>query len=762
MLPKWKQHLLPLREGDCTTRDLLESIVILKDEEYSDFFKFLTAAVRAKPKVLDIVIERIQQEWLRYSANPHLFKSTVSFLGRLKKSVRREEMSEIVKLWPLIFDFPKENRLKLLLVKEYRRDLPFHWLLDFVLRDGFFYDENLNLDELDCGGVAVIEILVEILEKARSSGDTSDLCDELRVSGLLEKIGSLWRCPSRHKLLKLLALASSISNNTIFDSLPALLHELSSEDNSLWRLRLVDSILKRYPKKQYVLSQIRAELIGISEYVIKISADSLDSLDGDMEVIKSACSLLKSVLERWEALACTIEVELMFFESVKRFLDKTYKDVRDEGGFRVLYVFSREFVESMRYLLLIFFRNSVKYAAVCVRGVDVGVNVDDVDEATSYSTDTDILRWVALNSFTRLMVFDGGTDLGLLRLFREYPSLISDIHALIQFIGNEDDPVRWEWILLLAESPRTKNVLIDFLIDPKQVNELECDAFWLAFMGNLVTEDNFEVVDRWLGGKLVDQYFQRAKRFGREDQMQMNNVHLLKIVLTRDGDINCNLGFIFKCCRGNPEMFNWILLNKISDPEIIYNHLTELVPLGNASISRKVHELVKDRIRKADELIDCLLQPIPDRLALAEWNLLIESGKIKYKNDDEIDNNTAKDYGNYLERLFEVVVSPDESTVLVKGSDDPIEMYLEYYKYGQIRSLTLLQADLLNTYAKVELLLRIPLTILRATGLGPVLDHLLVEGWAEDDLWVVEKYSRNAEDELNLLRLRMYYKNRIE
>ena len=719
-------------------KDILNVKII---DDYSEFFKFLTGAVKIHPDSLDIVIERIQAEWQnshKICDSAALFKGTVSFLGRLKKTVRRQEFNrKISKLWPIIFNFPGQDRLKLHLVREYRRELPFGWLYEFTLRDEFFYNENLNVEAMDAGGMAVIDILMELLDKSR--GD-DDFIDELRVSGLLEKIGSLWRSPAlispESRIVKLLAMASLISGSNIFDSLQCLMTVLITVPVDIWTVRLVESILRKYPKRQYVLSQSRAELNVISKEVIQITTKSIDSYAESAEMNKTVCGLVKSVLERWEGMACSCESEIEFCTKVAEFLEISYKSDSNDFGYNLLNVFAKEFIDPLLPQISFFFRNSLKSTA------------KKSNEITN------------LSFFTNILVNDGGTDRDFPLLFKEHPSLVFDVHELLSIKGNEMN--RFDWLLTLADSSRTRNVLINFLIDPKQINEIESNQFWINFMGRLTRGIEFEKINQWTNGKLLSRFLERAKGCD-PDCFDDYFYDLLKIVIERLKDIDdIDLLFILTITKTNIEIFNWILC-KFDCKLIILNNLIDFIPFGN-SLAMRVYEILKGNLLSIDELISCLFQSRDrdaDALikAMAQWNLLIESNNLNFVEETNKEPFFTKDYGNYLEILFEGI--QNTKTPLIKESNDPIEMYLEYYKYGQIRSMLVLQKELLSLYRCSELLLRIPLAVLRASGPdfgGIILDSILTKGWELEDLDVI--MSSTCSD-YNFDLLKVYYKTRI-
>lgn len=706
-------------------------------EDYSEFFKFLTGVIKIHPDSLEIVIERILEEWQDKSENSSLFKSTVSFLGRLKKTLRKQKFKgQISRLWPAVFSFPGQDRLKLHLVREYRRELPFGWLYEFVLRDvDFFYSENLNSEVMDTGAMALLDILIELLDKSRGE------MDELRVSGLLEKIGSLWRSPALNspdsKIMKLLAMASSISGTIIFDSLPGLMDSIMINCTcNIWCLRLVDSVLKKYPKRQYILSQSRAELNLISKQVIQITSKAIDFYAESVEMNKTICGLVKSVLERWEGMACSSESEAEFFTRVSEFLESSYKS-NDDFSYNLLNVFANHFIDSLIPQISSFFRNSLKLSA------------KRSDKITN------------LSCFVKILVNDGGCDRAFPLLFKEYPSLIADVHEILSVKGNEMD--RLYWLLILADSPRTKKVLIDFLIDPKQINEIESSQFWMNFMIKLTRGINFDEINKWSKGFLLNCFLLRMKKCDSEcfDEYFYD---LLKLVIEKLSIIaNDDLEFILISCKTNLEMFNWIL-SKFNCKEIILNNMKNFMPFG--VVARKVYEIVKNDLKPIDELIDCLFQCKDEKLlikSIAQWNLLIESKNLNFLLDEQVSKGTffTEDYGVYLEKLFKEVRPDDNYFQLMKESDDPIEMFLEYYKYGQIRSMRVLQNDLLVRFRCSELLLRIPLTVLRASGPefgGVILDSLLLKGLDEGDVQIV--MSKDNEHVFELLKI--YYKSRID
>lgn len=755
----WKDRLITLKNAK---NDHLNQLILilqdcndLKREEVSEFYKFLTGTIKMYPDALEIVIKRILEDWQRSPKAFVLFKSTVSFLARLKSTLRRQEFkSKISKLWPIIFEYPGENRLKLFLVREYRRELSFDWLLEFVMRDEneFFYAVDFGAQELDYAARAAIDILMELLGKAKKKSvpENDNFIDELRVSGILEKIGSLWRSPSFNNpdglILKLLALASSISgaSNTIFDSLPGLLDTFLSEgwcnSENIWQFRLVDSIIQRFPKKQYVLSQSRQELAQVSIQIVRISTKSLDYVLKDAEYSKTITGLIKSVLDRWEDLTdCPGEVELEFSEKIRWFLDESYKRLvtdSDSLGFNLLSVLSRGFIECFAPLLLLLFRNALKLSVLDSSGLD------------------------CLNLITKHLVNDGGTDRSFRYLFKEYPSLISDVYTLINKIDTEN--CSYLWLLMLVESSRTRRVLIDFLINPEQIKMVKNDTFWIEFVGRLVESD-----DLWTGNNtnlnVSKEFLSRAQRIETSlAQVQMQQVSHYFLVLLKHF-INCHenkliepesVQFILKHSKQNLEMLSLVLSYEID----VLKYLKDLHPFENVEIAKKVYNTVKGRLCDPKVLVNRIFSADLD--ALVQWNLHIESDNLTFKPDEafEVDHQPAKDYGNYLNNLFCELVNNTAS--LIKETDDSIEMYLEYHKYGQIRSMALMQETLLSRYRCSELLLRIPLTILRTSGKefgSIVLDDLLVKGWRQEDLDIIKELSV----ECDFGDLIAYYQDRL-
>ena len=739
----WRDRLASLKKSGKDYKSLLISIlskeVTSESSSISEFFKFLSGAVQAYPDVHEIVIERILQEWNIIRDGIHcgvLFKSTVSFLGRLKGTVRRTK--EIKKLWSLIFSYPGEDHLKLILVREYRKEIPFLWLFEFVMRNDteLFYSVDLNAEELGRDALAVIDILLELMGKTKKSGN-NEIVDELRISGLLEKIGSLWRMPCRsfsnERILKLLTLASSIAStsNNIFDSLPGLLDALIlTETTNLWTFRLVDSILRKFPKRQYVLSQSRAELSQVSGQVIKLCALSLNYALKDPEHGRTVAGLVKSVLERWDNLTadCPNEIEEEFLEKVSWFLDESYKQLElIDVGFLVTNVMIFEFIPDFQPLLDRFFRNSVKYALL--------------------KRETDSLLLIVNH-----LVIDGGTDRSFPILFKEFPSLISDVYSLIEGIDTES--LDFRWLLVLAASPRTRQVLMDFLIDPEQIHRIQNDTFWIEFMGRLVVSasctDKYNCKSgwNWIGEELNKEFLKRAS-LQKTCNFSSYFYNLLKYSILND-PFKCKetIKFILKCSKGNSELFNLALERNFD----ILEYLKDLVPFNNEENSKKVFILLKDRIRSPLLLLDCLFKGQED--SLYEWKLLQESDNLSYTQFNGEGERLLIDFGDYLENLF-TEISSDSN--LIEVSEDPIQMYLEYFKYGQIFSMLSMHETLLSRYKLTELLVRIPLKLLLATGKefgSIVLDNLFLTGWTAEDLLIISKY-QISRDLLN------YYKNRI-
>ena len=425
------------------------------------------------------------------------------------------------------------------------------------------------------------------------------------------------------------------------------------------------------------------------------------------------------------------------------------------------------------------FRNSLKYAAINPKSD----------------------RFDCLNNLVKVILIDGGTDRNLPLLFREYPSLVSDVHDLIKVMDESEidaEPKR-QWLLGMAECIRTKEVLRSFLIDPEQINSLKSDEFWLQFMsrfsinnGNVyITAMNnnfnfewFDKVNQWSNEKLVNEFVNRSR------SVKINSdFHdlLLKMVIFKKKNIFNNeidTKFILTRVKDNSELFNWILdIFTIEGKQIISTHLIDLVPLKNSKIAKKLFNLVE--LRPFEELIDEIFKIGSNSnnnsnsnsnsnsgiQALAEWNLWIESDNFvfdedeqfqsddkrcnNYKNEDEDED----DFGFYLENLFSELVA-DSNVQLVKESNDPIEMYLEYFKYGQYRSMRLLQPLLESTNKLIDLLLKIPLVVLKASGpdFGAAVLNEFVEGkWGRENLEII--WACGNEGKLD--ELKMYYKNRI-
>ena len=760
---------------------------ITNPQEYSDFFKFLSISVRIRPTaMLPIVLKRILSEWLQRGYSDRsirrdnkcdkegvlmLFRGTVSFLIRLKKNTRRQFfVSEIFPLWTIIFSesFEADEYPKLMLVREFRRELSFKWLFSYICGfeaepnpSNFFYSVNLSEFQLDCKAQASIDILIELLEKIKREGrqEDSDECVDLRVSGVLEKIGSLWRADAlmnpvyKSKLLKLLALASLISgsSNNIFDSLPGLMDLLSSDSRCcVWTFRLVESIMKKYPTRQYVLSQSRAEISQISRQVIKISAFSLLNCEMD----KSVCGMMKSVLERWESLTeCPVEVESEFIKNVEGFLNDSYTKMINNGAsdcfdteFELLSVFIKYFINPLKPKLTLFFRNALKQATLHPNNPSSLIN---------------------LNAVTGLLVEDGGTDLAFKKLFLDHPSLVIDVGTLIGRIENESKLHFAIWLTMLAESPRTRNVLIEFLVDPIQITfQLKSDALWMDFFSKILTNDPMEIekILKWTQGKLVEEFYRRVLQDGNGAEFHSSVYVLIEILFNLEAFQSHELfPEILKIAKSNIQLLSWILSNLPSHliTTGIGKVLLEMVPFGNEQLARKVYGLIGAKLKGPIELIANLFTKNDSEDSnVDQWNLLVESRYLTCSIDEEFIELPSTDYSSYLEELFHQISNDSDSiNSIVKESQDMIEMYLEYYKYGHVRSMRIIQTELIKRHSCVELLVRIPLVILKSGGKefgARVLDDFIINGIRRDELHFIKEANADM-----LACLAEYYRDRL-
>ena len=138
-----------------------------------------------------------------------------------------------------------------------------------------------------------------------------------------------------------------------------------------------------------------------------------------------------------------------------------------------------------------------------------------------------------------------------------------------------------------------------------------------------------------------------------------------------------------------------------------------MTPFGDINLAKTVFRMIGKNLMEPSELIDVIFSKTVSIDCLYQWNLWTESGKLEYSNDEEYAELPSTDYGGYLEDLFNEISSI--SATLVKESDDIVEMYLEYYKYGHVRSMKIIQSELLKRFKCTELLVRIPI-ILKSGG----------------------------------------------
>lgn len=501
--------------------------------------------------------------------------------------------------------------------------------------------------------------------------------------------------------------------------------------------------MKKYPVKQYVLSQSRAELSQISGQLMKICINAVRSVTDDESAMFPICGMMRSVLERWESLTgCPIDIENEFVETVETFLDNGYSKMLEHTQssnsfnlhFELLSVFTKYFVDPLKPKLALFFRNALKYSAI----------------------QSDTKSFIILNTVTSLLVEDGGTDTAFKQLFIDHPSLVSDIHTLIDVIDAKysDNLSVSVWLMCLIGSPRTKEVLIDFLVDPEQIIHLKSDPFWMNFFSTLLKEESdVPKIFDWTNGKLVSEFYRRNIR----ESSNIRDTSIIKILFSlpcfREHE---KFPEILKICKNDTKTLGWILSN-VSSVSEIETVLLEMTPFGDTNLAKTVFGMIGNNLMKPSELIDVILGKTVNLDCLYQWNLWIESGKLEYSNDEEYAELPSTDYGGYLEDLFNEISSI--SATLVKESDDIVEMYLEYYKYGHVRSMKIIQSELLKRFKCTELLVRIPLMILKSGGkeFGQrILDEILKSGMDVEDMGII----KGADDKM-LENLRYYYKNRL-
>jgi hypothetical protein len=770
----WKDRLIELlkKEPREAQRDYLRNVLSLEEEpidNYSEFFKFLSGVVGANPTLLDEVISRILVEWTGKEAlhSPDslwlLFRSTVSFLGRLDGTIRREKFnSQISLLWPVIFscqavigDSMADN-LKLMLVREYRHELALPWLLEFVTRDeNFFYRSDLNASANSTGAQAVIDVLMELLVRAPGS----DCIEDLRCSGVLEKIASLWRSPvATPKIIKLLALATSISASCdgLFESLPDLLKHLDSiaaiRVSPKWTIKLAQSILLKFPKRQYILSPNRAELNRISSQILELAIKGIQLLCEERIATSSfshtVWSFVESILERWNDLACQDEaVEDAFVCEIQLYLDYSYKTADN----------------NQKFMLLIFAKNCPLLAA------NQGIFESLPIRLFRNSLKTQNPRSLAL--FTKILVNSASTQFRFPELLRLYPSLTLDVHELLQeqcIVGSNKTDSNLNWLFMLAACSMTRTALLESLLDPSQIDALPPKK-WIKFFFNLLqcNELDFPRVAQWTNDNLVTCFILRA-RLAEEDEMSL---FLLKLILSARPDLltvatSEDVAFLLTLTSSDPGLLENVILSLPEDCDLLSN----LIRFEDEVSARVVYNRLKlkDSIRRPCDLIDVIFtkgstfEAISG--ALDEWNLLLDAKEIEIVSDVLLEDTCSNfsvsvSFGNFVDELF-TSLNPDGQ--LIRESEDTLEMYLEYCKYGQFESMRQLEDGvLLSRYRISELLMKIPLALVvsRVSNFGrTILDDFLNGGWDFNDARVLSSSSASGEHFENL---KLYYLDRI-
>ena len=125
-----------------------------------------------------------------------------------------------------------------------------------------------------------------------------------------------------------------------------------------------------------------------------------------------------------------------------KMLEHTQLSISFNLHFELLSVFIKYFVDLWNRNWFYFFRNALKYLAI----------------------QSDTKSFIILNTVTSLLVEDGGTDTALKQLFIDHPSLVSDIHTLIDVVDAKysDNSSVSVWLMCLIGSPRTKEVWLTF------------------------------------------------------------------------------------------------------------------------------------------------------------------------------------------------------------------------------------------------------------------------------------------------------------
>lgn len=714
-------------------------------------FTFFSKITHSNPEVLPSIINWILR--LSFADRRTVLQNIITFLLKLSKRIRKAFfLPHIFPLWRMLFYEMKlelDAQKKLKLIHEFNRELPLQWTIEYIINDpNFFYYEDLN----SVSSPLILNILIDLMERCRkdsktsTSADSVDWKEELRLSGILEKIGSLWplilqqdneNTTNLKLVLKALALASSISTtNSLFHDLDNLLIALNSSlvksdaKEIVWILRLADTIVRRTPKRIYVLSHSRAELATISKPLIEIISTALNLPRTDNETMTykaSLASLIQGIMERWEALACPLEIEADFIAALQTYLDRSYYDDSGENDdYKIMNSLLLTTTSSFNFgtLLISFFRNILRLTAIHHQH-----------------------HMKILIKFSRYLVLDEGTDRSFPLLFRHFPGLVEDIYQIIE----RDKMLTLEWLSILTESGRTREPLLSFILDPKQIERLFYGKSWIDLMGKFVeSEKSYHKIDNWTEGGLSRRLLQEILSLNESDDQKYSCV-LLKCALQENTIQSIpNTASFLKRTTSDLELFKTLL--ELCNVEELRGHLPEIIPFLSDSDSDS-DETAKILFLKHQPTmkLEVLLKKLFDfesgfqerRIAAAEWKLFILVEKEKSSFEIEIAHMKTEDYSKYLTDLFTSISQheqQEQQQSLVSDSKDPVEMFLNYWKFGQIRAARTLIPTLLSERRKSELLLRIPLSILVETAdFGQsILVDLFKVGWSEKDVSIVQ------------------------
>ncbi len=252
------------------------SLSQLSSSTHPDTFKFITAAVKKYPELLEEASKWIQ-------AQPSFdYRGLAAFLAHLPSQLRPSPC--IPALWRIFFGGCPDESLLFDVVGVYLNDLSTDWILSFCLREGFFYSDGVQLRRL--------EILNELFKRRPKH-------PELPGCGLVEKVAQLWpileNFGSEMVLKVLIKVSAFIEPRPLFsvDELIAIISIANSESTKKLS-RLLQFEVQKLPNQVYVLSSSRDRYSKLGAALI----DYLLSLPSPEE------GLLRAVLDRWSVLQC--------------------------------------------------------------------------------------------------------------------------------------------------------------------------------------------------------------------------------------------------------------------------------------------------------------------------------------------------------------------------------------------------------------------------------------------------------------------------